>query len=53
MKGHSRKIVSKNIRELMHAYKAKGSIGTSRPKTKAKARKQAIAIAFSEARRSK
>ena len=34
----------------MHSFKKKGSIGTSHPKSALKARKQALAIAFSEAR---
>lgn len=49
--GSSRRIISENIGELMHAYQAKGAIGTSHPKSKAAAAKQAAAIAYSKARR--
>lgn len=48
--GSSQKTVSSNIKELMHAYKKKGTIGTSKPKSKKKAIKQAAAIAYSKAR---
>ena len=50
-KGRSKKTISSNIKEIMHSYKRKGSIGTSHPKSAAKARRQAIAIAFSKARK--
>jgi hypothetical protein len=46
-KGSSAKTVSRNIGELMGAFKEKGKIGESRPKSKAKAQKQAVAIALS------
>jgi uncharacterized protein YlxP (DUF503 family) len=39
------------IREIMHSYKQKGTIGTSTPASSKKARKQAIAIAFSVKRK--
>ncbi len=39
-----------NIRELMHAYKSKGKIGTSTPASPAKANKQAVAIAYAKQR---
>lgn len=48
-KGSSNKTVSKNISELMKKYKKSGMIGSSKPKTKKKAQKQAIAIALSSA----
>jgi len=45
-KGSSQAAFSGNISELMHSFKKKGKIGTSTPSSKAKARKQALAIAF-------
>jgi len=51
-KGSSPKTISKNISEVMGAYKEKGKIGTSTPNSKAKAQKQAIAIALSTAGKS-
>lgn len=52
-KGKSNKVVSANIKELMHDYKADGSIGTSHPKNAKAAQKQAVAIALSKAGRSR
>jgi hypothetical protein len=49
--GTSRKTVSSNISELMRSFGASGKIGTSRPANKAKANKQAVAIALSQKRR--
>ena len=46
-KGSSRKTVSSNIGEMVGAYKEKGKIGTSKPKNKSAAVKQAVAIALS------
>jgi hypothetical protein len=37
--------LGENISELMNSYKQKGTIGTSTPKSKKAAQKQAIAIA--------
>lgn len=51
--GSSNKTKSDNIKELMKSYKETGKIGTSTPENKEKARKQAIAIAYSEAGKSK
>jgi len=48
-KGKSAKTVSANISTLMGDYKKSGKIGTSKPASKAKAQKQAIAIALSKA----
>lgn len=45
-KGRSKKVVSKNIGEMVRSYKKKGTIGTSTPANPEAARKQAIAIAF-------
>lgn len=50
--GTSNKVVSGNIKELMHAYASKGSIGTSHPRNKKAAQHQAVAIALSQKRRS-
>lgn len=50
-KGSSKKTISENIGELMGTYKAKGRIGTSKPKSKAAAAKQAAAIAYGKARK--
>jgi hypothetical protein len=44
--------IGKNVGELMHAYKQKGRIGTSHPKSKKAAQKQAVAIALSKAKES-
>jgi hypothetical protein len=51
-KGSSRKTVSSNIGEMVGAYKEKGKIGTSKPKNKSAAVKQAVAIALSTAGKS-
>jgi len=47
--GKSQKTVGKNVSELMKSYKKTGKIGTSKPKSKKKAQKQAVAIALSKA----
>lgn len=47
--GSSRKVISKNIAELMRTYKRKGAIGNSRLQNKSEALKQAIAIAMRKA----
>jgi hypothetical protein len=52
-KGSSSKTISKNISELIRSYNKTGKIGSSKPKTKKKAQKQAIAIALSSAGKSK
>lgn len=51
IKSGTKSAISKNISEIMHSYKRKGTIGTSKPKSAKKAQKQAIAIAMSTARR--
>jgi len=51
--GKSDKVISQNISELMAAYKRKGKIGHSRPKSKAAALNQAIAIAMKKAGKNK
>jgi len=52
-KGKSRKTVSSNIKEMVDSWKVKGSIGTSKPKSKKAAVKQAVAIALNKAGKSK
>jgi len=49
-KGTSQKVVSGNIRELMHSYKRGGRF--AKGKSSAKARQMAIAAAFSMKRKS-
>jgi hypothetical protein len=50
--GKSKKTVSGNIKEMVGSYKATGKIGTSKPKSKKKAVKQAVAIALKKKRES-
>lgn len=52
-KGKSRKVLEENIAELIRSYKRTGRIGTSKPKSMEEARKQAVAIAFAQRRKSK
>lgn len=52
-KGSSRKTISSNIGELVGTYEKKGAIGTSKPKSKKAAVKQAVAIALSTAGKSR
>ena len=52
-KGRSDKVVSGNIGEMVRSFEKTGKIGTSKPKSKSKAVKQATAIALSEAGRSR
>jgi len=47
--GKSQKVMSSNIKEVVDAYKSSGRIGTSKPKSKAAAVKQAVAIAYNKA----
>lgn len=51
--GRSKKVVSENIGEMVRKYKKTGSIGTSKPASKGKAVKQAVAIALSKAGKSR
>jgi ABC-type sulfate/molybdate transport systems ATPase subunit len=50
-KGKSKKVISSNIEELLHNYKEDGMIGTSHPKSMKKAQEQAVAIAYSLAKK--
>lgn len=52
-KGSSQKTISANIGEMVGSYKETGKIGTSRPKSKAAAAKQAAAIAYEKAGKAK
>lgn len=52
-KGSSDKTVSSNISELMGGYKESGTIGTSTPENAKAAQKQAVAIALSQAGKSR
>ena len=49
-KGASAATVSTNIETLMHDYDKNGAIGTSKPASRKKAQKQAVAIALSKTR---
>jgi len=46
--GKSKETFSKNVAEILRAYKKKGKIGKVTPKSKKKARQIALAIAFSK-----
>lgn len=48
-RGSSPKTISSNIGEMVRSYKKKGSIGTSEPKSVSAAVKQAAAIAYDKA----
>jgi hypothetical protein len=52
-KGSSQKTVSSNIGEIVRDYKQDGMIGTSKPKSRAAAVKQAAAIAYDKAGKSR
>lgn len=51
--GKSSKVMSENISETMHKYKKTGKIGTSEPESDEKAQKQAVAIAYAKAGKSR
>lgn len=51
--GKSKKVVSGNIKELVHTYESKGKIGASKPASKKKAVKQAVAISLQKAGKAK
>jgi hypothetical protein len=46
-----KKNMQSNIGELVNKYEKTGKIGTSKPKSKKKAIKQAVAIAYDKARK--
>ena len=50
-KGNSKKVISSNVKELLHDFKQTGTIVTSHPKSMKKAQKQAVAIAYSKAKK--
>lgn len=50
--GKSSKIINKNVGKLVSSFEKKGKIGTSKPKNKKAAVKQAVAIAYSKANES-
>ena len=52
-KGSSKATVSKNIKELVHKYDETGKIGNSKPASKRKAVKQAVAISLKKTGRSR
>ncbi len=52
-KGSSSKTISSNVSEMMGKFSKTGKIGTSKPKSKKKAQKQAVAIALSTAGKAK
>lgn len=52
-KGSSQKTISRNIGEIVRDYKQDGMIGTSKPASKAAAVKQAAAIAYAKAGKTK
>ena len=52
-KGSSQKTISKNIGTLVRDFKETGKIGTSKPKSKSAAVKQAAAIAYDKAGKTK
>lgn len=52
-RGSSRKTVSHNVKEMVDSWKSKGKIGNSRPRSKKKVIKQAVAISLKKAGKSK
>jgi len=51
--GSSKETISQNVSELIKAFKKKGKIGNVTPENMGKARKVALAAAFSSARKDK
>lgn len=52
-KGSARDTVSDNVKKLVHEWEGDGTIGTSHPKTKKNAVKQAVAISLKKAGKSR
>jgi hypothetical protein len=52
-RGSSSKTISSNISEMMGSFKKTGKLGTSKPASKKKAQKQAVAIALNKAGKTK
>ena len=52
-KGSSQKTISANIGEMVRSFKETGKLGTSKPKSKTAAVKQAAAIAYEKAGKAK
>lgn len=52
-KGSSRDTISGNVKKLVHEWEDEGTIGNSRPRSKKKAIKQAVAISLKKAGKSK
>lgn len=52
-KGRTGKVISSNIGEMISSYKKTGKIGTSTPKNRGEAIKQAAAIAYNAAGKSR
>ena len=52
-KGKSKKVFKKNVKELISSYRNSGKIGTSKPKNKMAATRQALAISYAMKRKSK
>jgi hypothetical protein len=52
-KGSSRKVIGENIGEMVRSYKKTGKLGTSAPKSIKQASKQAAAIAYGTAGKSR
>ena len=52
-RGSSQATISANVKRLVHEYDDDGTIGTSHPKSRKKAVKQAVAIALTKAGKSR
>jgi hypothetical protein len=52
-RGSSEKTISANIKSLVHEYEHGGTIGSSHPRSKKKAIKQAVAISLAQAGKSR